>query len=47
MVGFEIFGIILVNIAIIYSFYKKHDKMAISLIIALLALLILLGYIKV
>ena len=44
MVGFEIVGIILVCIAIIYSFYKKRDKAALALIITLIILLLLLGY---
>ncbi len=41
MVGFEIVGVILVCVAIIYSFYKKRDKVALALIITLL-----LGYLK-
>lgn len=44
MVGFEIVGIVLVGIAIIYSFYKRKDKIALTLIIVLLILLYLLGY---
>lgn len=44
MPGFEIVGIALVAVSIIYSFYKKHDKVALSLIIVLLVLLYLLGY---
>ncbi len=44
MVGFEIVGILLVGVAIIYAFYKKKDKVAIALIIVLLVLLYLLGY---
>lgn len=44
MVGFEIVGIALMVIAIVYSFYKKKDKTAFALIIALLILLFLLGY---
>ena len=44
MVGFELIGVILVGIAIIYSFYKKKDKIALTLIIVLLILLYLLGY---
>ena len=47
MPNFELFGIILVCIAIVYAFYKKNDKIAISLIIVLLVLLILLGYLEV
>jgi len=47
MVGFEIIGIILVCVAVIYSFYKKKDKTAMALIIALLILLFLLGYLKI
>ena len=44
MVGLELFGILLVCVAIIYSFYKKKDNIALSLIIVLLILLYLLGY---
>lgn len=46
MPGFEIFGIILVAVSIVYSFYKKKDNVALSLIIVLLVLLYLLGYLK-
>lgn len=46
MVGFEIVGIILVVFSIVYAFYKKKDKMALSLIIVLLVLLYLLGYLS-
>jgi len=44
MVGYEIVGVILVAVSIIYSFFKKYDKTALALIIVLLALLLLLGY---
>jgi len=44
MPGFELVGIILVCVAIVYSFYKKKDNIALSLIIVLLVLLYLLGY---
>ena len=44
MVGYEIIGVILVVVSIIYSFYKKHDRTALALIIALLVLMYLLGY---
>lgn len=44
MIGLEIVGIILVSAAIVYSFYKKQDKVALALIIVLLILLFLLGY---
>jgi len=43
MVGFEIFGISLVIISIILAFYKKKDKVAMALIITLLALLWILN----
>jgi len=46
MVGFEIFGIALVVVSIIYAFYKKNDRLALALIIVLLVLLYLLGYLK-
>lgn len=42
--GFEVVGIILVCVAIIYSFYKKQNEIALALIIALLILLYLIGY---
>jgi len=45
MVGYELIGVILVAISIVYSFIKKHDKTAFALIIVLLALLYLLGII--
>jgi len=45
MVGFEIVGIALVCVSIIYSFYQKKDRVALALIITLLVLLYLLGYI--
>lgn len=45
-VGFELFGIILVVIAIIYSFIKKKEIMGLALIIVLLVLLYLLGYLN-
>lgn len=44
VVGLEIVGVVLVSVAIIYSFIKKKDKVALALIIALLMLLFLLGY---
>lgn len=44
MIGLELFGILLVIVAIIYSFYKKHDNMALALIIVLLVLFVMLGY---
>jgi hypothetical protein len=44
MVGFEIVGIILVGLAIVYSFYKKKDRVGLALIIVFLILLFLLGY---
>ncbi|MFH1440097.1 MAG: hypothetical protein ABIG89_06010 [Candidatus Woesearchaeota archaeon] len=44
MVGFEIVGILLVGAAIIYSFYKKKDRIAMALIIVLLIILFMLGY---
>jgi len=46
MAGFEIIGVILVAISIVYSFYKKNEKVALSLIIVLLVLLSLLGYLR-
>lgn len=42
--GFEVIGIILVCVAIIYSFYKKQNDVAFPLIITLFALLYLVGY---
>jgi len=45
MVGYEIAGVILVGVSIVYSFIKKYDKTALALIIVLLALLLILGYI--
>lgn len=39
----ELFGIILVCVSIIYATYKKKTTLALALIIALLALLKLLG----
>ncbi len=44
MAGFELVGIALVVVSIIYSFYKKNDKLALTLMIVLLALLLTLGY---
>lgn len=43
MVGLEILGIALVVTAIVYSFYKKRDKVGLALIIVLLVLLFILG----
>lgn len=42
--GFEIVGVILVCVAILYSFYKKQNEIALALIIALLVLLYMVGY---
>ena len=42
--GFELIGIILVVISIIYSFIRKNEKAGLALIIVLLILLYLLGY---
>ena len=44
MAGLDIFGIALVGIAIVYAFWKKQDKLALALVIVLLAVLLLLGY---
>ena len=44
MAGLDIFGIALVGIAIVYAFWKKRDKLALALVIVLLAVLLLLGY---
>ncbi len=44
MVGFELFGITLVILSIIISFYKGKDRMALSLIVVLLVLFLLAGY---
>jgi len=44
MFALEHFGVSLVAVAIIYSFYKKKDNTALALIIVLLVLLVLLGY---
>ena len=44
MAGFDLFGVILVGVAIVYAFYKKQDKLAMALIIVLLILLLILGY---
>jgi apolipoprotein N-acyltransferase len=46
MMGFEIIGVILVAISIVYAFYKKKDKIALGLIIVLLLILYLLGYLS-
>lgn len=43
MVGFELFGIILVCISIIWAFYKKKENVGLGLIITLLLVLILLN----
>ncbi len=43
MIGFELVGVLLVSIAIVIAFVKKQDKLAISLIITLLVLLLLLN----
>lgn len=45
--GAEILGILMVGMAIAYSFYKKNDKLGVALIIVLLMLLYLLGYLGV
>jgi len=45
-VGFELIGVILVAVSIIYSFIKKREKVGLALIIVLLALLYLLGYLN-
>ncbi len=42
--GFEIVGIILMVVAILYSFYKKKDTVALALIIGLLIVLYMLEY---
>jgi len=42
MAGFEIVGILLVIVAIIYSFIKGKDKLGMALIIVLLVLLFML-----
>ena len=42
MAGFEIVGILLVIVAIIYAFIKKKDKLGMALIIVLLVLLYML-----
>lgn len=44
MYGFDIVGIALVVVAIVYSFVKKKDKVGLALIIVLLVLLYMLGY---
>jgi len=46
MAGLELIGITLVVLAIVYSFYKKRDKVGLALIIVLLILLYLLGYLN-
>lgn len=43
MAGLEILGIALVVIAIVYSFFKKKDKVGLALIIVLLVLLFMLS----
>lgn len=45
-VGFDLVGIILVVVSIIYSFIKKREKVGLALIIVLLVLLYLLGYLS-
>ena len=50
MIGFELVGVLLVSIAIIFAFVKRQDKLALALIITLMALLLLLsqlGYLKI
>ncbi len=42
--GFEIVGIILVCVAVLYSFYKKQNEIAFPLIITLFVLLYMVGY---
>lgn len=44
MAGFDLVGVSLVVVAIIYSFVKKKDKEGMALIIVLLILLYMLGY---
>lgn len=46
MIGLEVVGVALVCVSIIYSFYKKQDKVGIALIIVLLVLLYMLGYLS-
>ncbi|MBI4143789.1 hypothetical protein HY486_00895 [Candidatus Woesearchaeota archaeon] len=46
MAGLEVVGIALVAVSIVYSFYKKHDRTGMALIIVLLVLLSLLGYLN-
>jgi len=40
----DVLGISLVAIAVVYSFWKGHDRTAMALIIVLLVVLALLGY---
>lgn len=42
--GLELIGVVLVMIAIIYSFYRKRDTVAFCLVITLVSMLYLLGY---
>lgn len=44
MVRFEIIGISLVVISVVYAFCKKNNRKGLALIIVLLILLFLLGY---
>jgi len=44
MAGLDVLGVALVVIAVVYAFWKKHDRVALALVIVLLVLLVLLGY---
>ncbi len=44
--GFELIGVSLVIVSIIYSFIKKNERAGLALIIVLLVLLYLLGYLS-
>ncbi|MBI1973091.1 hypothetical protein HYS50_03730 [Candidatus Woesearchaeota archaeon] len=46
MAGFDLVGIALVVVAIVYAFFKKKDRVALALIIVLLVLLYILGYLN-
>ncbi len=46
MPGYELIGVTLVVVSIVYSFIKKRDRTALALMITLLVLLYLLGYLK-
>ena len=45
MVGLELFGVLLVVVAIVYSFIKRKDTLGLTLIIVLLVLLFMLNLI--